>query len=108
MNKRFLIVTGILVAIVVAGFVLFHTYDVQFLSFVVEQTVLEKLDPSLDPATVKTHFEAFRHDLADGRLSHAEYRRALLESSAYIEKIEILHRQDLDRIYNYFEKRKKP
>ena len=104
MRRRFWWVNaGILLAL--AGlYALFQLYEVEFLEYVVERTVVEKLDPGISSGPVRERFARFREWSDTGRLPRADYRVALLDTAAYVEKVEVLEPADLDRIGTYFER----
>ena len=102
MNRRLLVVGGVLAAGIAAGYLLMRMYDVEFLSMVVERTVEEKLDPSVDAAAVRRMFAGLRADREAGRLTRGACRDGLLEAAAFIEKRQVLRQQDVERIEGYF------
>lgn len=104
MRRRFWWVNGGILLVLAGLYLLFQLYEVEFLEFVVERTVLEKLDPKVAPGPVKEQFARFREWSRAGRLSRPDYRVALLDTAAYVEKIEVLEPADLDRIQQYFER----
>lgn len=104
MRRRFWWVSGGLLLALAGMYVLFQLYEVEFLEYVVERTVLEKLDPKIAPGPVKEQFARFHEWSRTGRLARPVYRVALLDTAAYVEKIEVLESADLDRIERYFER----
>lgn len=104
MRRRFWWVNGSILLALAGLYALFQLYEVEFLEYVVERTVVEKLDPDIAPAPVQKRFARFREWCRTGRLPRPDYRVALLDTAAYVEKIEVLEPADLDRIERYFER----
>jgi hypothetical protein len=104
MRRRFWWVNGGILLALAGLYLIFQLYEVEFLEYVVERTVLEKLGPDVDPGPVKGRFARFREWARTGRLTRPDYRVALLDAAAYVEKVEVLEPADLDRIGRYFER----
>jgi hypothetical protein len=104
MRRRFWVVNSALLLILIGVYGLFQRYDVEFLRFVVERTVMEKLGPDVPPGPVRERFARYRQWSETGRLSRADYRTALLDAAAYVEKVEVLEAPDVERIGQYFER----
>lgn len=102
MNRRILIVGVIMVAAAGLTFLLVRAWDVEFLAFVVERTAVEKLDSHSDPEAVRAEFRHVRQELDQGRIRRVDYRVALLEAAAFMEKVEVLQPRDVERIFGYF------
>ena len=103
LRRRFWLVQGVVLLVLVAGYVLFQVFDVEFLDFVVERTVVEKLGAGVSPESVHKRFAVYRTRVREGRLSRRAYRDALLGAAGYVEKVEVLGIDDLDRIGRLFE-----
>jgi hypothetical protein len=104
MRRRFWWVNAGILLVLTGLYFLFQLYEVEFLEYVVERTVVEKLGPDVAPGPVKEQFARFRGWAHSGRLPRPDYRVALLDAAAYVEKIEVLEPADLDRIGRYFER----
>ncbi|MBN2431421.1 MAG: hypothetical protein JXQ27_08090 [Acidobacteria bacterium] len=102
-HRVFIVVSALIIVFVVAGFLLFRSYDVEFLDYVVIRTILEKIEPGLDPAQVQRRFDEYHRRLKSGEIPREKYREAVLAAASHIEKVEVLHTEDLQRIYGYFE-----
>jgi hypothetical protein len=103
-HRVFIVVTILIIAFIIGGFLLFRAYDVEFLDYVVVRTVLEKTAPGLDKAEVRQRLAGYRQQLERGDYPRGQYREAVLAAASHIEKVEVLHEEDLQRIYGYFEK----
>jgi hypothetical protein len=104
MRRRFWWVNAGLLLALVGLYLLFQLYEVEFLEYVVERTVVEKLGPDVAAGPVKERFARFREWAQSGRLPRPDYRVALLDAAAYVEKVEVLEPADLERIGQYFER----
>jgi len=103
LRRRFWIITAVGLLALAGGYILFRTHDVEFLDFVVEHTVMEKLAPEVDAAAVQTRFVELRTWRDGGRLSRTAHRQFLLDTAAFVEKHEVLGRRELERIEEYME-----
>jgi len=102
-HRVFIVVTALIIVFIVAGFLLFRSYDVEFLDYVVIRTILEKTGPGLDQDEVRQRFDHYHRRLKSGEISREHYREAVLAAASHIEKVEVLHADDMQRIYSYFE-----
>lgn len=101
-KPRRLIAICLLAVLGIGAGLLFKKYEVEFLSWVVKRTVMEKVDSSLDPSAVESFFSRLEAGLQNGSTPRPVYREGLLNTAAYVEKVERLHRSDLEQIYGYF------
>ena len=103
MRRRFWIITVVGLLVLAGGYILFRTHDVEFLDFVVEHTVREKLAPEVDAAAIQARFVELRARRDAGRLSRNAHRQFLLDTAAYVEKHEVIGPRELERIQEYME-----
>jgi hypothetical protein len=103
LRRRFWIINALGLLGLGGLYILFRTYDVEFLDFVVAHTVMEKLAPEMDAAAVQARFDELRAMHADGRLGRPGYRQFLLDTAAFVEKNESLHAPEVGRIFDYME-----
>lgn len=103
LQKRFWVLTAMGLIVLIAGFLVFKAYEVDFLAFIVERTMEEKLHPAVSRERVRERFQASRQRFKTGRISGQRYEIGLLDAAAYIEKIQLLEQQDVDHIFQPFE-----
>ncbi|MBP7867929.1 MAG: hypothetical protein KA419_18525 [Acidobacteria bacterium] len=103
MNRRFYIPLAVIILLFAASYLAFRLWDVEFLEYIVERTLQEKLHPDIDPDVVRQRFARVRRELADGSLSRAEYREGLLACAADMEKLVVIRGPNLDRLFGFFD-----
>ncbi len=69
-------------------------YSASLIAYVVEEALVQKLPAGMDPALARTRFHAFMSKLPD-RQARLE---KLLSMSQYLEKLQTLEPQELDRL----------
>ncbi len=92
--SRRLLVIAILMAVALTAYGIAKHYSASLVAYVVEQGLLQKLPPGVNPEVVRMRF----HGLLTAMPDRGARLERLLIMSQYLEKVQILTVQELDEL----------
>jgi hypothetical protein len=92
--KRRLIVAGFVAGFAVASLATAKRFSVSLIAYVTEEALIQKLPAGSDPPAVRRKFRALIAGLPDRQLK----LERLLSMSQYLERLQTIDRQELERI----------
>jgi len=93
LNRR-LMVAGLLACLSLTALLTAKHYSVPMIAYVVEEAVVQKLPAGADPSLIRTRFRALISEIPDRRVRLEK----LLSMSQYLEKLQMLEPQELERL----------
>lgn len=98
LNRRILVLSALAGLILAAGLFAFKARDVEFLSYIVRNTLSEKVHNTGLAQRIQTRFALTEQGLKSGQIDRKAYRNWLLFTSAELEKVETLSAADAERL----------
>lgn len=85
------------------GYLTVRSWDVEFLTYIVGETLQRKLDPALDQAEVRGRMEVASARAERTPAGRDRFREALLGASAVLEKVQVVGVEECERVLGMLE-----